>query len=176
MEAGGAAPSAVSIHPETSVGAVRLAVADLARTAAFYERAIGFAVMDRSPELVRLGVGDGHPLLDLAARPGSVGGRARRRRGGAGNATGDTHRPRTPPGRRPRRSRGLLSPPAGIRGHRARLPRRPVPRRGGISPPPRREHLGGCRCPAAPARRTRLALVRGRAPRQAGAGGSRTAP
>ncbi|HYX78726.1 MAG TPA: VOC family protein [Solirubrobacterales bacterium] len=71
MEAGGAAASAVSIHPETSVGAVRLAVADLDRTAAFYQRAIGFAVMDRSPELVRLGVGDGHPLLELVARPGA---------------------------------------------------------------------------------------------------------
>jgi catechol 2,3-dioxygenase len=72
MEAGGAAPSAVSIHPQTRIGAVRLAIADLDRTAAFYERAIGLAVVDRSPELVRLGAsGDGHPLVELTARPGA---------------------------------------------------------------------------------------------------------
>jgi catechol 2,3-dioxygenase len=72
MDAGGAAPSAVSIHPQTRIGAVRLAVADLDRTAAFYERAIGLAVVDRSPELVRLGVSDGgHPLVELTARPGA---------------------------------------------------------------------------------------------------------
>jgi catechol 2,3-dioxygenase len=71
MEAGGAAPSAVSIHPETRIGAVRLAVADLDRTTAFYERAIGLAVLDRSAELVRLAASDGgHPLVELAARPG----------------------------------------------------------------------------------------------------------
>jgi catechol 2,3-dioxygenase len=72
MEAGGAAPSAVSIHPRTRIGAVRLAVADLDRTTAFYERAIGLAVLDRSAELVRLAASDGDPpLVELAARPGA---------------------------------------------------------------------------------------------------------
>src|SRR5919108_2938268 len=71
LKAGGAAPSAVSIHPRTRIGAVRLAVADLGRTTAFYERAIGLAIMDRSPEVVRLGASGGHPLVELTARPGA---------------------------------------------------------------------------------------------------------
>jgi catechol 2,3-dioxygenase len=72
MEAGGAAPSAASIHPQTRVGAVRLAVADLDRAVTFYENAVGLSVLDRSPGLVRLAAGDGdHPLVELAARPGA---------------------------------------------------------------------------------------------------------
>src|SRR5919108_2255807 len=70
MEAGGAAPSAVSIHPQTRIGAVRLAVADLDRTVTFYEKAVGLSGLDRPPELVRLGASQGgHPLVELAERP-----------------------------------------------------------------------------------------------------------
>jgi catechol 2,3-dioxygenase len=52
-------------------GAVRLAVADLAREREFYERTIGFAVVGDDEGLTRLGV-DGTALVELEAAPGAA--------------------------------------------------------------------------------------------------------
>ena len=61
--------AAPSIHPATRVGPVALVVADLDRATAFYERAIGLAVCDRSDRTVRLGSDAATPLLELVGRP-----------------------------------------------------------------------------------------------------------
>ena len=50
------------IHPDTSMGAVRLTVADLARSRAFYERAMGLRASDRDDGTLALGV-PGEPAL-----------------------------------------------------------------------------------------------------------------
>ena len=63
-----AAPAA-SIHPATSIEAVSLTVADLDRSRAFYERAIGLRVLDRADGAVRLGAEPGRPLVELVGRP-----------------------------------------------------------------------------------------------------------
>ena len=49
-------------------GAVRLNVADLARTQEFYERSLGLRPTDRSPELVRLGA-NGSGVVELVDTP-----------------------------------------------------------------------------------------------------------
>ena len=51
------------------ISAVDLAVRDLDRVARFYQDAIGLAVIDASPDRVRLGVA-GAPFLTLLSRPG----------------------------------------------------------------------------------------------------------
>lgn len=51
-----------------AISAVSLAVRDLDRVARFYQDAIGLAVVDASPDRVRLGV-DGQPFLSLLSRP-----------------------------------------------------------------------------------------------------------
>src|SRR5262245_25865944 len=66
-----------SIDPKTSIGAVRLAVADLDRARDFYERAIGLKVLDGGEgdgEIVSLGAGDRAVVVleadpDAAPRP-----------------------------------------------------------------------------------------------------------
>jgi catechol 2,3-dioxygenase len=55
----------VSIHPDTSLGAVRLSVSDLARSRDFYERAIGLQASDQDDGTVALGVDPGRPLIEL---------------------------------------------------------------------------------------------------------------
>ena len=57
-----------SIHPDTSLGAVRLNVADLQRMSSFYERAVGLPVIESTADTVRLGV-DGKASVELVGRP-----------------------------------------------------------------------------------------------------------
>ena len=61
----------LSIDPGTSIGAVRLAVADLDRQRDFYTRAIGLVELEGSDGLVRLGAGDvaAEPLIELVSEP-----------------------------------------------------------------------------------------------------------
>jgi catechol 2,3-dioxygenase len=54
-----------SIDPATSVGAVALNVADIARSRAFYERAIGLVGTDRADGAVALGPPGGPALVEL---------------------------------------------------------------------------------------------------------------
>jgi catechol 2,3-dioxygenase len=55
----------VGIDPDTTVGTVRLTVSDLVRSRAFYERVIGLQTVDHDDGTLGLGVGDGHPLIEL---------------------------------------------------------------------------------------------------------------
>ena len=61
----------VSIDPGTSIGAVRLAVADLDDVADFYREAIGLRPLEpEQSEIVRLGTGeDEAPLVELVGDP-----------------------------------------------------------------------------------------------------------
>ena len=61
----------LSIDPGTSIGAVRLAVADLDRQRDFYTRAIGLVELDGSAGVVRLGAGDpsAEALIELVSEP-----------------------------------------------------------------------------------------------------------
>jgi catechol 2,3-dioxygenase len=61
----------VAIDPDTTLGVVRLDVADLDRAQDFYERVIGLRALDRSGDVVRLGPEGGAPAVELAARPGA---------------------------------------------------------------------------------------------------------
>jgi catechol 2,3-dioxygenase len=65
--------SAPTLHPATTLGSVRLAVADLDRAATFYERVVGLRPQERDDEraLARLGTPDGRVLVELAGRPGA---------------------------------------------------------------------------------------------------------
>jgi catechol 2,3-dioxygenase len=56
------------IDPATSIGAVRLTVADLEREQRFYEQAIGLERLGRSDSMVRLGAG-GETLVELVGNP-----------------------------------------------------------------------------------------------------------
>jgi catechol 2,3-dioxygenase len=55
----------VSIHPDTSIGALRLTVADLDRSRSFYEQAIGLRLVDRADGTLALGTDADHPLIEL---------------------------------------------------------------------------------------------------------------
>jgi catechol 2,3-dioxygenase len=57
-----------SISADTSVGSVRLIVGDLEMMSSFYQRALGFEVLDSSADLVRLGTGSG-ATVELLGRP-----------------------------------------------------------------------------------------------------------
>jgi catechol 2,3-dioxygenase len=60
----------VSIPADTSLGYVRLGVADLDRARDFYEHTIGLRTFHSNGEAVRLGVvGSEQPLVELAGRP-----------------------------------------------------------------------------------------------------------
>jgi catechol 2,3-dioxygenase len=60
----------VSLPADTSLGYVRLGVADLDRARNFYERAVGLRTIDSNGEVARLGVaGSDQPLVELAGRP-----------------------------------------------------------------------------------------------------------
>jgi catechol 2,3-dioxygenase len=61
----------VTVAPDTSVGAVRLRVAELEAVTAFYERAIGLRTLSREDGVVRLGPEDGPAIVELAAAPGA---------------------------------------------------------------------------------------------------------
>lgn len=64
------APAASAIAPETRMGAVHLTVADLDRSVAYYEQAIGLRVHNRAGGRARLGTG-GEDLLVLDELPGA---------------------------------------------------------------------------------------------------------
>jgi catechol 2,3-dioxygenase len=57
------------IPPETSIGKVRLRVADVDALATFYERVIGLKDVERDGGLVRLGPVGGGPLVELEHAP-----------------------------------------------------------------------------------------------------------
>ena len=57
------------IPPDTSIGKVRLRVADVDALAAFYQRVIGLGSVERDDQVVRLGPAGGEPLIELASAP-----------------------------------------------------------------------------------------------------------
>ena len=69
------------IHPETQMGPVTLRVANLERSANFYEKVLGFrpvpaaqtaGAFERSEDSLVLDSEDGTPLLTLLERPGAL--------------------------------------------------------------------------------------------------------
>src|SRR5579884_2558111 len=68
MSAVGSAASdraATTIHPDTSLGTVRLTVSELARSRAFYEEAIGLSAVENDDGSLAVGVPGGRPLVEL---------------------------------------------------------------------------------------------------------------
>lgn len=59
------------IPPDTSIGKVRLRVADIDDLATFYERVVGLRAMERDGDIVRLGPEGGQPLIELVSAPGA---------------------------------------------------------------------------------------------------------
>jgi catechol 2,3-dioxygenase len=59
----------MSISTDTSLGAVRLTVADLDRSRSFYETSVGLRTLERSGEMARLGVESGRTLVELVHDP-----------------------------------------------------------------------------------------------------------
>ena len=57
------------IPPDTSVGKVRLRVADLDGLTAFYERVVGLDAVERDGDLARLGAAGGEPVIELVSAP-----------------------------------------------------------------------------------------------------------
>jgi catechol 2,3-dioxygenase len=57
------------IPSDTSIGKVRLRVADLDGLAAFYERVVGLSSVERDNGLARLGPEGGDPLIELVSAP-----------------------------------------------------------------------------------------------------------
>jgi catechol 2,3-dioxygenase len=55
----------VAIHPDTSIGTVRLTVSDLDRARGFYERVLGLRSRDKADGTLALGVPAERPLLEL---------------------------------------------------------------------------------------------------------------
>jgi catechol 2,3-dioxygenase len=58
----------VGLPPDTTLGPVRLTVADLDRTRDFYEQTMGLRVLDESGDEASLGA-DGAPLVELVGQP-----------------------------------------------------------------------------------------------------------
>jgi len=69
LEAAGA-PANVEISPRTTLGAVHLSVADLARSLGYYRDAIGLRVLDEGAGRASVGA-DGRELLVLVEEPGA---------------------------------------------------------------------------------------------------------
>jgi catechol 2,3-dioxygenase len=57
------------IPPDTSIGKVRLRVADLDGLATFYERVVGLDAVERDGGLARLGPAGGEPVIELVSAP-----------------------------------------------------------------------------------------------------------
>jgi catechol 2,3-dioxygenase len=57
------------IPPDTSIGKVRLRVADLDDLTTFYERVIGLEAIERDGDVTRLAAADGEPLIELVGAP-----------------------------------------------------------------------------------------------------------
>lgn len=69
----GVAPTKYRLPQSTRIGRVTLQVADLARSLAYYERVLGFRVLDRSAGRATLGAQSGdQPLIELRERPGAT--------------------------------------------------------------------------------------------------------
>jgi len=78
----GEPPSGFRLPAATRLGPVRLQVADLARSLAYYEGVLGLAVLSRGPASAVLGThGDARPLVILAEHPAARGMRPRARLG-----------------------------------------------------------------------------------------------
>ena len=59
----------MTIDPNLSIDSVHLAVADLERSADFYEHVLGLGALTRSEQEVSLGADEGHASLRLSAIP-----------------------------------------------------------------------------------------------------------
>jgi catechol 2,3-dioxygenase len=59
----------MTIAPDTTIGAVRLRVADIEGMHGFYEDAVGLRTLGRSDEVVALGADGGPRLVELEGRP-----------------------------------------------------------------------------------------------------------
>jgi catechol 2,3-dioxygenase len=57
------------IPPDTSIGKVRLRVADLDDLTTFYERVLGLEAVDRGGDVTRLGTPNAEPLIELVGAP-----------------------------------------------------------------------------------------------------------
>lgn len=57
-----------SIHPESTLGSIRLGVAQVESTSHFYQKAVGLTLLSQSAEIVQLGIGS-QPILQLESRP-----------------------------------------------------------------------------------------------------------
>lgn len=69
----GMAPPGFRLHAGTRLGRVRLQVADLERSLAYYQRVLGFRVLGRSRGRTSLGPeGADVPLIELHERPGAA--------------------------------------------------------------------------------------------------------
>ena len=68
----GVAAPRYRLPPATRIGVVRLQVADLARSLAYYERVLGLRVVRRDASGAALGAaGDDSPIIELRERPGA---------------------------------------------------------------------------------------------------------
>ena len=67
----GIAPPGFRLPAATRLGRVRLQVADLARSLAFYEGILGLGVLNRTEDTAVLGASGGAPLVELVERPGA---------------------------------------------------------------------------------------------------------
>src|SRR6476661_4595222 len=68
----GVAAPRFRLPPATHIGVVRLQVADMARSLAYYERVLGFRVVRRDDSGAALGpTGSDSPLIELRERPGA---------------------------------------------------------------------------------------------------------
>jgi len=72
VEDRGVAAPRFRLPPATRIGVVRLQVADIARSLAYYERVLGFRVVRRDESGAALGTaGDDSPIIELRERPGA---------------------------------------------------------------------------------------------------------
>jgi catechol 2,3-dioxygenase len=61
------------IPPDTSIGKVRLRVADIDALGEFYERVVGLRNVERDGDVTRLGPEGGEPLVELVSTPDAAG-------------------------------------------------------------------------------------------------------
>jgi catechol 2,3-dioxygenase len=59
----------MAIHPDTSVGTVRLTVADLTRSRTFYQQVLGLKAAEREDGSLALGPAGGDTLVEVVAEP-----------------------------------------------------------------------------------------------------------
>lgn len=68
----GIAPPGYRLPDATRLGRVRLQVAELARSLAYYERVVGLGVVSRTPSSAELGAADGAVIVELHELPGAT--------------------------------------------------------------------------------------------------------